>query len=169
MSRQKNIFKDAKKKLQTLQKNLPRQIGALVVQEVNKNFTVRQGFFQKGGWIDRKNKKGNRGKHILVQSGDLRRATKYQAFGSRVVITNHTKYAQIHNEGGLIKNKVSVREHTRKRKKKGKKKKEKVNVIEHPRQMNTTIPKRQFIGEHPLLTKKIKYMIKKKLDKAFKR
>jgi phage gpG-like protein len=170
------------------QRTLPNLIGAEAVNFFKFSFR-RQGFVDKGGnkkWEKRKQSGGkNAGRAILTQSGRLRRSIRVVAKGFGFVkVGTDVPYAQIHNEGGTIQKAVSVRAHERHvhrgdtieeeyTTKKGKKKKRTIKlqrvekVRAHTRQMNTTIPQRQFIGESEFLTKRLTSKIEEKLKNIF--
>jgi phage gpG-like protein len=72
-------------------------------------------------------------------------------------------YAKIHNEGGDIRGTHNVRKHTRRRKRGGDS-----EVRAHSRTMNTTIPKRQFMGDSAELRMKAKGIILSEVIKIMK-
>ncbi len=71
-------------------------------------------------------------------------------------------YAQIHNEGGTINKTVTVKAHSRKRKGRSE------NVKSHRRKMNTTLPKRQFIGEFKMLLYRVERLLQLEMLKILK-
>jgi phage gpG-like protein len=142
--------------------------------------------FRRSAWYDDRNKpwqktadmtgeKVKRKRGILIKSGALLRSIRVtQARANILTIATDRPYAKIHNEGGSIRKKVSIRRHTRRRvvKKKvtimgddGKKKRKTQNsemfseVSEHSRQMNLTIPERRFIGNSTFLNRYISIAI----------
>ncbi len=149
-------------------------VGVLAV-----NFSKRR-FIHKN-WKDKKTeawkprKRKNRGS-LMIKSGRLKRSIRKLAVGRwYVIIGTDAPYAQIHNEGGTIKERVKVRAHSRtrtlyakrKRRKEGQSRytKKKVgsvtmHVRSHYRNMNVEIPKRQFLGNSHALAKHIEiYML----------
>lgn len=133
--------------------------------------------FQRQGWLGnsvepwrqrRGNSKRNKGRAVLVQSGRLRRSIRITGIsGGVVTIGTDVPYAKAHNEG--FKGVVNVKEHTRNRfgkekigsgkfTKNGKERMKTVQRITgsgavkaHTRKVN--LPRRQFMGESPYLTK----------------
>jgi len=96
----------------------------------------RQGF---NGNIWKAKKKPN-GKNILIRTGTLRRSIKVlRQDKTSITVGSNLKYAKIHNDGlqGKAWGKYKF-----------------------------IMPKRQFIGDMPSLTKKITNYIKKKLKQA---
>lgn len=148
--------------LNGLVKTLPGQIGAVALESIDNNFRS-QSFFGTP-WKPRAVQKGNEGRAILVQSGRLRRSFKLQNSGLNIVLFTDVEYAEVHNEGGTIAGTVTVSEHSRSNKKRGG---GSSKVREHTRQVNTTIPQRQFMGEHPMLDKEIDSLLERELNKIF--
>lgn len=128
-------------------------IGVTAVNFFKSNF-IREGF-KDGGikkWMplsrSRREQKGS-GKRILTDSGDLRRSINYKKTNDGVLIYADEPYAEIHNEGGQIIATVTVSEHPRSTKWGT------VTVKEHTRNMNTTMPQRQFMGYSEDLIKEL--------------
>ena len=159
-----------------------------------KNFFV--GSFQRQGWDDglglkrwqpradeswRRKKKGRRGNRaILVKTGRLRRSIKIRsAIFQKIVIATGVDYAAAHNYG--YKGTVSVRSHTRRRygrekeeytTKTGKQSYRRKKVVkssytvrQHTRKMN--LPQRQFMGDSPMLDRKLNKVIERHLEYLF--
>lgn len=82
--------------------------------------------------------KGAAGKRRILtgDTGNLRRSIRYKVTDNTLIIYSDVVYAKIHNEGGMA-----------------------------GRGLNVKIPKRQFIGPHPQLDKKIKSIIENELKK----
>jgi len=82
--------------------------------------------------------KGAAGKRRILtgDTGNLRRSIRYKVTDNKLIIYSDVVYAKIHNEGGMA-----------------------------GRGLKTKIPKRQFIGPHPQLDKKIKSIIENELKK----
>ena len=177
-------FDKALKKYETLKGNdLPLLVGKLAQNHFLEGFKVYPlgGYMtdaSAGGWDDRKTKdrsdkrNPNSNRAILVKSGHLRRSIALldYKFDHIVIGTRGIKYAEIHNEGGI----VTIPEHEHKlsfggrrnrfvRPKKAKFQ-QKVNIGSHSFQM----PKRQFIGKSKLLDKKILNLLKEKIDNLWK-
>lgn len=146
--------------------NLTRDIEKLALSEFDRNFD-RQAFFNKP-WKKSGRVKRNGGS-TLVLTGRMR-----NDLDSRVVTSGHIEifthgaapYAHAHNNGykGMVNVPTSkVRAH-RKKNKWGRT----VKVKEHTRQAHTrqlTLPKRQFVGEHPQLNKRIELEIRQQTRK----
>ncbi len=124
-------------------------------------------------WKARKRK--SRGS-LMIKTGRLKRSIRKLAVGRwYVIIGTDVPYAQIHNEGGTINERVKVKAHTRKRTTYAKRKRvkegqskytkkkvgsQKIHVRSHYRQMNLTIEKRQFMGNSKALNNRIeRYML----------
>ena len=151
-------------------KTLPKEVGAIAVNFSKERF-VKQSWLDetKKNWKPRKcqrrSQHGKRTKNqtLLVQTGRLKRSIRViSADETRIVIGSNVPYARIHNEGGKINKRVSVRAHTRTRK--GRKE----TVRSHNRQMNTTIPSRRFLGVSYTLTKRIQNLITARFMRALK-
>jgi len=111
--------------------------GEIAVTEFTLNFR-KQGF-NGVGW---KPKKKPNGKNILIGKGTLRRSISVKKKDSRsVTIGSDVPYAYAHNNG-FQRNRVS----------------------KNGKRYTITMPKRQFMGDMPSLTKKVTNMIKRKLD-----
>lgn len=151
------------------------QVGVIAV-----NFS-KERFVQKNWLSNRREawkarKRPARGS-LMVQSGRLKRSIRKLSQGSYYVyIGTDDPKAQIHNEGGTINKTVTVKSHSRKRTKRatsektGKKLKKRVaagtgTVKAHTRKMNITMPKRQFLGDSPILNRRIERFLSKELDK----
>ncbi|MCT4698468.1 phage virion morphogenesis protein [Tenacibaculum haliotis] len=113
--------------------------------------------FRKKNWVDKSQKswaprkRKTRGS-ILVQSGRLKRSIRKISEGKYyVLIGTDVPYAQIHNEGGVIKTTARVRAHSRTRKGRSKP----IKIRAHTRKMNTKIPQRQFLGESAVLIRRL--------------
>lgn len=159
-------------------RKLPTEIAAIAVRFSKERF-VKQAWTDqnKEPWEPRKRKRGKgrsrRSQTLLVDTGRLKRSVrKIRADENAVVIGTDVPYAQIHNEGGKIKKTVGVKTHTVKehfRRQRGKKVRVKShNVNAHQRKMNTTIPRRQFIGNSRVLTKRITSLITSRIIQALR-
>ena len=137
-------------------KSLPQQLGAVALESIDDNFRS-QSFFGTP-WKPRVVAKGNDGRALLVKSGRLRRSFKLQNSGLTVVLFTDVPYAEIHNEGGSIQETVTVASFVRKNGAK---------VREHTRRANTTIPQRQFMGEHPELDNRFFSLLERELTPIF--
>lgn len=131
---------------QQLEHDLPRKAGNLALRRFKENFQ-KEGFFGKR-WKEvkrrqnPKTKGAARTRRILTgNTGDLGRSLQLTVRTGQAVIESDLPYSQAHNEGT---NTAGRGRHTR-------------------------IPQRQFIGEHPSLTKEIEELVKKEIDKALNR
>lgn len=98
-----------------MRKRLPKEISDIAVDEFKGNFKVG-GYRGDSGttfWKERKQKKGNKGRGLLIKSGRLRRGIRpYPTYESARVI-NDVPYAKALNEG--FKGTVRVKSHNRRR------------------------------------------------------
>ena len=156
--------------------NIAKDIAINALDEFDKNFD-KGGFFGTK-WKESKRVRGHNSKYkkkrqTLTQTGALRRSLRKRVSGNKITIfADGIKYAKIHNEGGSINKKVSVPGFKRKgfsRTVKGKRQKVKAHDVKsHSRKMNLKMPKRQFIGNHPKLSKQIEGIINDNLKDFFK-
>lgn len=141
------------------------KVGATAVNFSKERFIL-------GNWVDRTRQpwkarkvedKGEK-RAILVSSGQLKKSIRVvRISGNRITIGTDVKYAKIHNEGGVINNNVSVRQHNR-RTKSGKLAK----VKGHKRKMNIKMEKRQFLGPSAILERRIERVLDKEIKDALK-
>jgi phage gpG-like protein len=139
----------------------PRYVGNMAVNFYKDSFK-RQGYIDTGfkKWDKRKNDAKGKGRAILVKTGRLRRSIRIIRTGlGYVVVGTDVPYAQIHNEGGVIRTTQSVRSYNRKAHKrtwKGKRQNvSAANIGAHKRKVNTQITQRQFMGASPFLIRRI--------------
>jgi phage gpG-like protein len=152
-----NIFSRDALKLQNAYRKAMRMVGATAVNFSKERF-VRKNWVDRTpvGWEKTEKKKGS----TLVASGQLKRSIRIQSMNAhKIIIGSDIPYAKIHNEGGTINKSVKVKGFAR-ISMKGKKH----DVKPHTRQMNLTIPKRQFIGVSAILERRIE----RTLDRVFK-
>lgn len=87
-------------------------------------------------WRPRAAPDKDKGRHILVKSGDLRKSIRIVAIGPNWVrVGTDVRYAKVHNEGGRIKAVFRVPEHTRKGS----------TVRKHVRRVDHKMPERPFL------------------------
>src|SRR5690606_26575383 len=89
---------------------LPREVSVLALNHFLSSFE-KQGFMDSAfqPWARRKNDTRSGGA-ILVSTGNLRDSTRIaEATIDRIVISNDAPYAAIHNNGGIMKLKVTKR------------------------------------------------------------
>ena len=153
---------------QTLITNILKDIRVELTDEFDRNFE-RKGFFN-DPWPDTKHL-NNRGS-LMMRSGDLRRGLESDIdSGIAVRWTNSVPYATIHNEGGTIDITAKQRAYFWYRHKKGKDESEddEAEMWKHmalAKQLK--IPKRQFIGDHPKVSKIVEECISTNMDDFLK-
>jgi phage gpG-like protein len=143
----------------------PRMVGRLALAVFDENFD-NGGFTDKVfiRWKPRKGDTDNRGRRlgdggrqqgraILIKTGALRRSIRIGwalPHGVNIVAGNQdVPYAGIHNEGGRITGTVSVKSFERKSK-------TGLQMVKaHTRTQNTTMPRRQFIGNSAKLMDRV--------------
>ncbi|MXV38547.1 hypothetical protein GO491_07640 [Flavobacteriaceae bacterium Ap0902] len=120
----------------------------------------KQRFIQKN-WIDttpkpwQPRKRKDSGK-LMVKSGRLKRSIReISRTAASITIGTDVPYARIHNEGGIVRETVQIKAHTRKRSARQRRGSGDIKVKAHSRQMNVRIPPRPFIGESKALFDKI--------------
>lgn len=162
-------------KLKRFNQQWPRLVGGLAVSHFKQSFKD-QGFTDVSldKWEPRKrdntSRRGRRS--VLIKTGKLRRSVRIVRTGpGRVIVGTNLPYSQIHNEGGPVKATQKVPLHTRRRHSRTQRGR-RVTVREHEvsahsRQMDFTMPKRQFIGRSLRLNRKIQKGIVKQLSKVF--
>ncbi len=120
----------------------------------DRNFE-REGFFG-DKWEPRKIPKP--GYLVLQITSEMRKSIRAAIAGRGVRFTSSLPHTGLHNEGGKFTQ--NVRTHTRKGKS-GKRH----TVKAHTRTM--TMPRRQFIGDHPEVAEAIETIIRENLQKFF--
>ncbi len=121
----------------------------------DRNFE-HKGFFG-SKWTPRKNTKAKGS--LLHVTGKMRRSIRPSIRGHGVHYSSPLPYTELHNTGGKFTQ--SVRAHNRTNKRTGKTYK----VKSHTRTM--TMPKRQFIGDHPEVQKAIRGIIDENITNFF--
>lgn len=146
---------------------LPNMAGQTVVNFALDNFQ-RQGFLGDSldKWPARKKETArNKGKAILIQTGRLRRSIRIvKTSGTTVVVGSDVPYAKAHNEGfkGNVKFSAHWRSTTSFQGMKG------VKTLVKPHGMNMNMPRRQFLGNSPYLTKQLQRLIVAEIMRAAK-
>lgn len=149
-------------------KSLPNKIAVVAVKFSKDRFRDQAWLdSSREPWQPRKSpRSGGRKKSqtLLVNSGRLKRSIrKIKADQTEVVVGTDVPYAKIHNDGGTITKTARVKSFTRKGRKQG------THVVKaHSRRMNTTIPKRQFLGNSAALASDIEKLIVNELENAMK-
>ncbi|WP_400192802.1 hypothetical protein [Hymenobacter sp. B81] len=176
-------------KLNGLVKSLPGQAGALALESIDDNFRG-QGFFGEP-WPLRADGTGGKssgpkrgaggkfvkgdggGRGLLVLSGRLRRSFTLSGSGLTIIIQTDVPYAEAHNEGGVVKQDVAITPKMRKffwamyRETQDEQWKGMALTKKATLQRTFTMPKRQFMGEHPELDKRISSLLEQELSTIF--
>ena len=163
---------DLQKLLDRAVKEIPDKVLKIIGVEgknfIQKNFRD-EGFNDTGleKWQERKDKDTSRAMLTGHATGGnkLRNSFKRRiSLGSNTVtFYTYKDYAEVHNEGGKIVGNFKIREHLRK----GRTGRI-MRVKSHNRNVNTTIPKRQFMGKSAYLNTQISKKINKELDKILR-
>lgn len=149
------------KQMRRLDKTFPSTAGQIAVNEFKENFR-RQGWLDRTleKWEKRVSKKDS-GRAVLVLSGVLKRSIRVIRKAAGFVLTGtEVAYAAAHNEGAKIKGRFQVRTHSRKTPSGGV-----TTVASHVRDVDTELPRRQFIGESKTVIKKIERVLVLKLKR----
>ena len=147
-------------------RRLTKEVEALALRAFDRNFEL-QGFFQRGQWPQSGRVK-KLGGSTLVHTGRLRNDITARSTIGRVEVylLGAAPYGHAHNSGfsGSVTQQVDahrVRAHKR-RNKWGKMEKVKAHTRSaHSRTATLNLPKRQFIGSHPVLMRAIDMRIRK--------
>jgi len=176
--------------LQRTQGLLPSQKREIFVKLANQAQKYFVSSWRKQGWDGQQWKEPKRKsakkqnnwtrKPTLIQRGTLRRAVSnmvstanYNTDGVRMVVDS--KYAAVHNYGGIISKKATTRQVEFKvNMRSGKSRFAKKGKGNFAQDINfgahtITMPKRQFVGQTNELTKKQERLIKQELNKIFKK
>lgn len=154
-----------------LKPQLIHAVGVEGLKFIDDNFTA-QAF--RGATTDRwpKRKKEPKGarRALLVKTGKLRRSFRAEESGAQVSLSTDVEYAQVHNEGGQIvhKPRTTILNYTKK--KTGKLRLSSVRTESQQRKITdirrgtigmhiTNMPKRQFIGNSPVLNNEVETAI----------
>ena len=162
-------FTDYINKLKELENILATEIAQEAVNQFQENFR-RQGFFAPNTWTKRfGNIDPERG--ILIGKGSgakLWRSLRYEVKGNNIIIIADRPYAEKHNAGfrGTENVKPStIESHKRKQQNKI------VTVKRHQRkafQRQVNVPKRQFLGNHPVFERNMIDFINKLIKSTLK-
>jgi phage gpG-like protein len=152
-------------RLEQVYKNMPAKAANEAV-----NFSKER--FVQQNWVDnttqpwrkrKREKRGDAGRAILVKKGRLKRSIRRIRTGPNyAVIGTDVPYAPAHNFGIKIRQQVTVRQHKRKRNRKVE------EVKSFTRQMNVTLPRRQFMGNSTVQTKRIERQMTADILRAIK-
>lgn len=167
-----------------LQRRITAQLQSLRVLVGNDmvNFALdnhRKQAYVDEAWPTRKGKQKGRSRALLVKTGRLRRAHRFQVteYGARYY--NDTPYAAVHNFGGTINRTARSETFVRNRHTTGKRGKMFGGMGAFAkgttrgrgqtyRAYSYQMPRRQFIGRHPELLKTLRNTSLTHLKKAFK-
>ena len=112
-------------------------------------------------WVPRKWRK-KRGS-LMVDSVQLKNSVRViKTTRNSVTIGTDKPYAQIHNEGGVVKQNITIKAHSRKRKGRTE------NVKAHQRKREFKIPQRKFIGESAVLMRRIERFVQREITAILK-
>jgi len=165
----KNEVPDFVRHFETLKRTLPRKVAGMAVNRFKSSFD-KQGFMDRSfrAWEPRK---GGGGGATLVQTGHLRDSIKIDSATMRQVsISNDAPYANIHNEGGVVKIPVTSKmrkyfwymfKATGEGKWKGMAMTKKTHFI-------FRMPKRQFMGESADLMNRIDREFESQISRVMK-
>lgn len=173
-------FRKLSKELKKFWEQVPTIAGAKAVAYFKESFR-RQGWAENGSlkpWKKRAIAEKGRRRAILIKSGRLRRSIRIiKKTKDFVVVGTDVPYAQIHNEGGTISETVRVPAFRRKahkvkgHKNRGRKikahRRKAAKVKSHSREINITLPRRQFIGQSPDVMKSVERELFRKIDTIF--
>lgn len=114
-------------------------------------------------WVPQQWRKKGGSLLIGKGSGRLKRSIrKVTVTRNSVTIGTDVPYAQIHNEGGVIKQNITIKAHSRQRKGRSHK------VREYKRNRKFTIPQRQFLGESAILLRRIERLVEREIKDILK-
>ena len=172
--------------VKALKRKILKDISVEAASEFDRNFE-KQAFF--GEAWQRQKSPARAGKHILVDSGSLRRSISAKADEDSITFQTSLPYAAIHNEGGEIKVTARMKRFFWAmyykangglgRRKDGTLRKDKRNTRlsteaefwKHMALMKVgstvKIPRRRFLGTHPDLEKEVTAIIEKRLSEFY--
>ena len=114
-------------------------------------------------WVPKKWRKKGGSLLIGKGSGRLKKSIrKISVTRNSVTIGTDVEYAQIHNEGGVINQTITIKAHTRKRKGRSE------DVKAYTRKRKFKIPKRQFIGESAILLRRVERLVQREINEILK-
>ncbi len=137
------------------------EIGAAVVEETDKNFRTKSFFGTK--W-----KTGSVNQTTLVDSGTLRASIRVlQRRTNSIKIGSDLIYSEIHNRGGKFRPTARQKAYFWAMYKQTNNPVYKASALKVQSGRSIEIPQRQFIGNHPQLTRRIKMIIYKNLKQKY--
>lgn len=133
---------------------LPKHVAVTAADQFDQNWQ-RQGFFNDRWKPSQRVQRG--GGSTLLKTGDLRRSLRYRVEGGRIVFYSDRPDAVIHNEGGTVQPTVTpkMRRFAWAMYKKTGDSKFKALALTQKAKLSISIPKRQFVGDHPMLDKAV--------------
>jgi len=148
-------------------------IAVMSADAFDRNFE-KQSFFGKpwkpSKYVERENAQKGKNRNLLQKTGHLRKSISYGIAGKNILFYSNVAYAGIHNEGGRINHPGGTAYFYDKKKKRpvwiSNRKAEGKNY-KRTKAHGIDIPKRQFIGSHPLLYKMIEQHIEHEIMKHF--
>ena len=99
---------------------------------------------------------------LMLRTGALRQSLRYAATATGVSITSDTRYASIHNEGGIINRQLRITDKMRRffwakwMQTKDPKWRAMAGTKKTALSQRIAIPRRQFVGDHPTMRSKLK-------------
>ena len=173
-------FKEILRRYQAFKDRIWRVIGQQAVNFFKDNFT-RQGFLD-GGKVNRWRARSKRTealsrktrsrarRGILVSTGTLRKSIRIVNWGENfVTVGTDKKYARIHNEGGLITQRVTAKQRTFFWRMFYMTKDEAWRGMAMSKTIRIRIPRRKFIGNSTDLNREIERVIRLGILKIFKK
>lgn len=155
------VFRNAAAQLiKNVQKSLD-EIGAAVVEETDNNFRNRSFFGQK--W-----KPNTLGTTTLIDSGTLRASIRVlQRRTNSIKVGSTLIYSDMHNRGGKFRPTARQKAYFWAMYKQTNNPIYKASALKVASGRSIEIPQRQFIGNHPVLTSRIKQIIYKNLTQKY--
>lgn len=144
--------------LQELKKQIIKDFAVECEDEFDLNFR-RKAFFD-SPWAPAKSEPGIGS--LMLRTGALRQSLRYTPTPTGVSVTSDTPYASIHNEGGTISRRVHITDKMRRffwaKWMQTKDPRWKAAALTKKAAVSQTIhmPRRQFVGDHPVMRKNIK-------------
>ncbi len=172
-----NEFNQMVDRLVRTRASLPNQIAVVAVAFTKERFQQQNWMDQIAqAWSPRKSRREGgtrRSQTLLVNTGRLKRSIrKISANQNLIVVGTDSKYGQIHNDGGTINKTVNIGSFTKRgytRVRNDRRENVRSHTVNaHSRRMNTTIPKRQFIGNSAELNRRVENLIIQKLEAALR-
>lgn len=136
--------------IKQLKQQLLNDFAVIAEDEFDKNFE-RKAFFDQPWAARRAPDIGS----LLMRTGALRRSLTYDIRESSIVVSSSMPYAIIHNEGGQIPITARMRKFWMRKYIESGKKDSRALAMAITKKQHISIPKRQFVGAHPELTRQM--------------